>query len=176
MPARQVVVKIVLFATLFIGWASIAGAWTFNAETYEYIGRGQLRGTVPGATYYAKAGVVTNDSGATAEMSVDLYYGEFIGFWQWSPDHGERWVNIDPSVTTWTRPVESGDTVSLRVLLTDANNLVFHILSTSPYGVADEDLGDAYYFAFSPNAYYYSDFSTREVGINGYVAVIKDLP
>ncbi|HEB68954.1 MAG TPA: hypothetical protein ENI88_04960 [Desulfobulbus sp.] len=167
--------RIMLFAVVFVSWASIAGAWTFSAETYEYIGRGQLSGTVSGATYYAKAGVVTNDAATTAEVSVDLYYGAYTGFWQWSPDHGVRWFNIDPSVTTWTRPVESGDSVSFRVLLTDANNLVFHILSTSPYGVADEDLGDAYYFAFSPNAYYYSDFNTREVGISGYVAVIKDV-
>ena len=70
--------------------------------------------------------------------------------------------------------VNSGASVSFRVLLTDANQLIYHILSTSPYGAADSTLGDAYYYALSPNAFYYSDYSIREVGINGYVAVIKN--
>ena len=169
---KKLLVNGMVLATLIIGWASLAGAWTFTVDTYSHVGTEQLRGTVPGATYWARGGNTTNDSAAPAELSVDLYYGNFNGQWQWSPDHGVTWFSIDPSITNWTQTVNSGDSVSLRVVLLDANDVIYHILSTSPYGIADESLGDAYYFAFSPNAYYYNDFSTGEVGISGYVAVI----
>ncbi len=174
MKLKKLLVNVMVLATLLIGWTSLAGAWTFTVDTYSHVGTEQLRGTVPGATYWARGGTVINDSEAPAELSVDLYYGTFNGQWQWSSDHGVNWNNIDPSSLSWTHTVNSGDSVSLRVVLIDENDVIYHILSTSPYGIADESLGEAYYYAFSPNANYYSDFSTGEVSISGYVAVIID--
>lgn len=164
-----------LLTALFVGWASIAAAWTYSAGNYDYIGVPPLRGTIPGATYVGKAGVITNNSATTQLLTVDLYYGDFYGKYQYSLNSGFNWSSIDQNVTTWTRNVASGSNIWIRVVLLDSStDLIYHILSTAPYGEADETLGDAYYFAFSPNAYYYSDFSTREVGISGYVAVVKE--
>ena len=158
-----------IMVMLLAGWVSTAAAWTYGVSTYDYVGTPALIGTVPGATYTARVAVITNDSEASAQLQVDLYYGVFTGNYQYSPDQGAHWINIPDDVSTWTRSVAAGATVWLRAVLTNDGGNTYHILSPSPWGEADEDYNEAYYWAFPPGSRYYN--SNWERDIAGYVAV-----
>jgi hypothetical protein len=159
-------------AILMSGWASTASAWTYGIDTYDYTGNPALIGTVTGATYTAKVAVITNDSSSAEELNVDLYYGTFSGLYQYSPNDGANWINIPDTTTTWTRTVQAGDTVWLRVILTNDQGNTYHILSPSPWGEADEDYDEAYYWAFPPGSRYYTSGWQRDIA--GYVAVVLE--
>ncbi len=159
-------------AILMFGWVSTAGAWTYGIDTYDYTGNPALIGTVTGATYTAKVAAITNDSSSAEVLNVDLYYGTFSGMYQYSPNEGTNWINIPDTTTTWTRTVQAGSTVWLRAILTNDQGNTYHILSPSPWGEADEDYGEAYYYAFPPGAHYYAGGWNRNIA--GYVAVVLE--
>ena len=168
--ARAMIYFSAAMLILVTGLASTASAWTYGTDTYDYTGNPALIGTVTGATYTAKVAAITNDAATSETLEVDLYYGVFSGNYQYSLDDGAHWVPISDSTTTWTRSIAAGDTVWLRAVLTNDGGATYHILSPSPWGVADDDYGEAYYYAFPPGARYYTSGWVRDIA--GYVAVV----
>ena len=168
MKVKKTLVNMFVIAALLAGWVSIAGAWMYGIDQYDYYGSGALTGTVPGSLYTAKVAAITNDSSQAKILSVDLYYGFLSGEYQYSLNKGRNWGNIPDDTETWTRTIQGGDTVWLRVVLLRGGH-IYHFLSPSPWGEADQSYGEAYYWAFPPAAHYYNSAGNRD--ITGYVAV-----
>ena len=163
---------LMLTGALLAGTVTVAGAWTFGVQTYEYIGVPALPGTVPGAVYTSRIGVMEKESGDD-DLTVELHYGAWAGTYQYSPNDGTNWLTIDNTLSEYTfTGMAAGDTVWLRAVLFNSTGHITHILSTSPWGQADVAAGDVYYFAFPPGAQYY-DRGTTNVNITGYVAVAQ---
>ena len=169
MKVRKALVHLFVIIMLTAGCVSVAGAWQYGVDTYDYTGSPALWGTIPGASYTAKVAAITNDSSASEALTVDLYYGGLNGRYQYSTDEGVHWINISDDTTQWTRTVSAGDTVWLRVVLLNWKGHIYHFLSPSPWGEADQDYNEAYYWAFPPAAHYYNSSGDRD--ITGYVAV-----
>ncbi len=163
-----------LFIAIFLlvseGWGAPAYAWDYGIDTYSYPGNRILSGTIPGVTYYEKVGVIKNDSSESKVVHVDLYYGSLTGRYQYSPDEGVHWINIDNTVTSWSKSVPAGGKLWIRAIAVTDAGVIYHFLSASPWGVADPKYGEAFYFAFPPTAGYYDRTWTRD--IVGYVAVV----
>jgi hypothetical protein len=175
MENKKVLVNIFVALMLVFCWTSIAAAATYTVTTYSYQGELNLIGTIPGATYYAKAGVI--HCNASEQVVVDLYYSSREGEYQYSTDEGTNWIDIDNTITQWTINVPAGGTIWLRAVLSAVGDYAgiedyhgHHILSTSPWGTADASFGEAYYFAFPPAAHYWAAGWVRN--IDGYVAVV----
>jgi hypothetical protein len=169
---RKTGLGVLLASTLVAGTVSTAGAWTFGVDTWEYIGNPTLTGTVPGATYQLRVGVMEKESGDD-DLVVDLHYGAWNGKYEYSLNDGANWTSIMNTLTEYTfTGLNTGDTVWLRVGLLNSAGNVYHFLSPSPWGQADVANGDVYYWAYPPGAQYY-DQGTTNVNITGYVAVAQ---
>ncbi len=172
MKTRKISMYVLIMATVLFSWVSVAGAWTYSVVNYSYEGRPALTGTIPGVTYYAKVAAITNDSSSVETLYADLYYSSsWVGNYQWSPNYGDSWINIDDTTDTWTKTVGKGKTVWLRNVLRNDAGSIFHILSPSPWGEADSSYDEDYYFAFPPSAHYYAAGWVRD--IDGFVAVMQ---
>ncbi len=144
---------------------SPADAWTYSTDEVDYVGGSHIIGTRSGQTYMFRVGVATNDSGAQETLNVELnYHNGFIGQYWYSVDDGENWIDVPKNQTTFSvENVASGDSVQLRAV-----TCYYRYLSTSPWGEADESIGDEYYFAFPPGGHYWEG---ETVNPTGFVAV-----
>jgi len=173
---------LILLAMNFGGF-SMASDLTYDRGYYQYQGCGQLTGTIPYQWYDAYGAGIKNDSTEPVEVTMTLRYGSLLGNYQWSNDVnnvGEQihWHEIPMSSNQWVHEVLAGEKIWLRVVFRRLNAvsgqwLIYHIQSPSPYGDADGNVGDDYYFGFPPNARYYdSEWNTLDQQ-EGYVMVVK---
>ncbi len=142
-----------------------ADAWTYSTEEVDYVGGSHVVGTKTGQSYMYRVGVATNDSGAQETLNVALnYHNGFIGQYRYSVDDGENWIDVPKNQTTFSvENVASGDSVQLRAV-----TCYYRYLSTSPWGEADNSIGDEYYFAWPPGGHYWEG---ETVNPTGFVAV-----
>lgn len=175
MKTRKSLTQVFIISALLFSWVSMAGAWTYSVDTYEYRGSGALTGTVPGALYITKVAVIENETSSNQLLEVDLYYStDFTGRYQYSPDGGTHWMWINADAPDWSRSVPAGGKIWIRGWLLNVHNNPFHVLSPSPWGVAAADeLEEEYYFAFPPGSHYYAAGWVRDIA--GFVAVIQPL-
>ena len=152
-------------------WVSEASAWTYAIRHYAYTGTPSLTGTIPGKTYHPKVAAISNFTQESRELTVDLYYGHLAGNYEYSPNGGVNWITIANDVDTWTRTLSAGETIWLRAVVRNDDGNIYHILSPSPWGDADIEMDEEYYFAFPPTAHYLGKGGERD--IVGYVAVIR---
>ncbi len=162
--------KLALASALLAGTASMASAWTYDTQVIEYDGSSNIIGTRPGTTYSYRVGVITNDALEAQDLSVELnYHDGFIGQYLFSLDNGDTWLEVDKEAGNFTlSDVEAEQVIWLRAVI-----VYYRYLSTSPWGEADENVGDEYYFAFPPSGQYY-DRGTTDVNKTGFVAVVHD--
>ncbi len=171
MKVDKIIVQVLIVVTLLVGLVSFAGARSFEIRHYAYTGSPALTGTVPGKTYFPKVAVINNYTNESEQLTVDLYYGHLSGNYEYSPNGGVNWITISNDVETWTRTLSAGETIWLRVVVRNLDGNIYHILSPSPWGNADLEYNEEYYFAFPPTAHYYVSGGARE--IEGYVAVVR---
>ena len=171
MKGTKIFVCTILSVILTMIWIASASAWTFGLMPYAYTGTWALRGTIPGKIYHLKAASISNFTEESRELTVDLYYSNVPGNYEYSPDGGLHWISIANDVETWTRTLSAGETIWLRVVFRDREGNVNHLHSPCPWGVAEMEMDEEYYFAFPPVAHYYNSELKRE--ILGYVAVIR---
>ncbi len=177
MKIKLLLLNMVLAVIFVLGSVSLANAWICGVDTYDYRGSSELIGTDTEVTYWSKVAVMTNEEEDDSTLNVHLYYSSFWeGEYQYSTDTGSTWQSIPktPDRIFSLTDLDTGDTVWMRVVLI-RNSTIFHILSPSPWGEADDALGDLYYFAFPPGSQYYNR-GTTDVKINGFVAVVNDSP
>ncbi len=162
--------RLALASALLAGTASMASAWTYDTQVIEYVGNSNVIGTRPGTTYSYRVGVITNDALEAQDLSVDLnYHDGFIGQYLFSLDSGDTWLEVDKEAENFTlSDVAADQEIWLRAVI-----VYYRYLSSSPWGEADEALGDEYYFAFPPGGQYY-DKGTTDVNKTGFVAVVND--
>jgi uncharacterized protein (TIGR02145 family) len=161
-------IGLLLAGTILATSASIAGAWMYSTEEVEYEGSPFIIGTHTGQTYVYRVGVATNESADPDTLDVELnYHNGFIGQYWYSIDGGVNWIEVPKAQATLSvANVASGDSVQLRAVVI----VGYRYLSTSPWGEADESLGDEYYYAFPPDGRYYAP-GTSDVDKAGFVAV-----
>ena len=161
---------------------SAAQAWVFGVEEFSYKGHSDLRGTVAGQIYTALAGSISNDSLNGEELVVNLNYGNLSGYYQFSPNMGKNWIDINAGLERWTRTLGVGNSILLRFVFTDDSENIYHIMGTSPWGDAQfggincdlDGYCDVYYFAFPPASGYY--IPGWETDIRGNVAIVVSQP
>jgi len=171
MKAQKTLVQVLVVAALLISFVSVAAARNYEIRHYAYTGSPALTGTVPGKTYFPKVAVINNYTNESEQLTVDLYYGHLTGNYEYSPNGGVNWITIGSDVETWTRTLSAGETIWLRVVVRNNDGNIYHILSPSPWGDAELEYDEDYYFAFPPTAHYYVGGGARE--IEGYVAVVR---
>ncbi len=161
---------LLLAATLLTGTASLASAWTYDTQIIEYQGSSSIIGTNTGTTYSYRVGVITNDSTEAQDLSVELnYHDGFIGQYLYSTDGGNEWLEVakgDEHLALTNVP--ANQVIWLRAVI-----VYYRYLSSSPWGEADDTIGDNYYFAFPPGGQYY-DQGTTDVNKTGFVAVVQN--
>ncbi len=168
--------KKLFFGMILVAFFSVtsAWAWEYGIAQWTYLGTGALWGTVPYEEYTTNVASLYNDANETMVTNLDLYYGDrYPGgeFW-WSLDEGDRWHLVSPGTPRLEVPVAPGETLWIYGRIPVENG--YHILSVSPWGLADssycnENGCESYYWAFAPFAHYYDQNWQRD--IEGYVIV-----